>query len=45
MSEKGQKLLNKLLTYNESVVYWKQYQKFFPKQMQINESNLPIEEV
>lgn len=44
MSGKGQKLLNKLLTYNESVVYWKQYQKFFPTQMQINESNLPIEE-
>lgn len=32
------------LTYNETEVYWKKYQKFFPEELQINEKNLPIEE-
>ncbi|TXK84827.1 alpha/beta hydrolase [Paenibacillus sp. N3.4] len=36
--------MNKFLTYNESVIYWKQYQKFFPEDMQINEHHLPEEE-
>lgn len=31
-------------TYNETDVYWKQYQRFFPKELRINENNLPIEE-
>lgn len=32
------------LTYNESVLYWKQYQSFFPEAMQLREGHLPIEE-
>ncbi|NOU89134.1 alpha/beta fold hydrolase [Paenibacillus sp. LMG 31460] len=32
------------LTYNESVVYWKKYQKFFPEEMWLKETNLPTEE-
>ena len=32
------------LTYNETEVYWKKYQKFFPEELQINEKNLPTEE-
>ncbi|BBH22374.1 esterase [Paenibacillus baekrokdamisoli] len=36
--------MNNISTYNESVVYWKQYQKFFPEEMQINENHLPVEE-
>jgi len=36
--------MNKSQTYNQSVVYWKQYQKFFPEEMQINEDHLPTEE-
>lgn len=31
-------------TYNETDVYWKNYQKFFPEELQINEDCLPIEE-
>ncbi|WP_424769418.1 alpha/beta hydrolase [Paenibacillus sp. sgz302251] len=34
----------KHLTYNESEVYWKKYQKFFPEELQITENNLPSEE-
>lgn len=34
----------KHLTYNENEVYWKGYQRFFPEELRINESNLPIEE-
>ncbi|WP_240344006.1 alpha/beta hydrolase [Paenibacillus sp. SYP-B3998] len=33
-----------LLTYNHSNLYWKQYQKFFPLEIRINEKNLPSEE-
>ncbi|WP_130615928.1 alpha/beta hydrolase [Cohnella abietis] len=36
--------MTKRNTYNESVGYWKQYQKFFPEEMQINENHPPIEE-
>lgn len=36
--------MNKFSTYNQSVIYWKQYQKFFPEEMQINENHLPTEE-
>lgn len=36
--------MNEFSTYNNSVIYWKQYQKFFPAEMQVNDSNLPIEE-
>ncbi|OKP84380.1 alpha/beta hydrolase [Paenibacillus sp. P32E] len=32
------------LTYNESEIYWKQYQKFFPEELRIAENNLPSEE-
>lgn len=32
------------LTYNEAEVYWKKYQRFFPKELRIDESNQPIEE-
>ena len=32
------------LTYNESEVYWKKYQEFFPEELRINENNLPTEE-
>ena len=31
-------------TYNETEVYWKQYQRFFPEELRINENNLPKEE-
>ncbi|WP_405115090.1 alpha/beta fold hydrolase [Paenibacillus sp. FSL K6-1217] len=31
-------------SYNQSVTYWKQYQKFFPDDMQINADHLPAEE-
>ncbi|OPH53482.1 thioesterase [Paenibacillus ferrarius] len=31
-------------TYNTSIDYWKQYQKFFPENMRITENNLPAEE-
>jgi hypothetical protein len=34
----------KQLTYNESEVYWKKYQRFFPEELQITEDNLPFEE-
>ena len=34
----------KNVTYNENVVYWKKYQRFFPEELQINENNLPTEE-
>ncbi|ETT44301.1 esterase/lipase/thioesterase [Paenibacillus sp. FSL R7-269] len=36
--------MNKDSSYNQSVTYWKQYQKFFPDDMQINEPHLPAEE-
>jgi pimeloyl-ACP methyl ester carboxylesterase len=36
--------MSKRSTYNESVDYWKQYQNFFPEEMQINDNHLPIEE-
>lgn len=36
--------MNEFSTYNQSVIYWKQYQKFFPEEMQINENHLPTEE-
>lgn len=36
--------MNTPQTYNQSVDYWKQYQKFFPEEMQINENGLPKEE-
>ncbi|WP_342421800.1 alpha/beta hydrolase [Paenibacillus sp. FSL E2-0178] len=36
--------MNKDSSYNQSVTYWKQYQKFFPDDMQINENHLPTEE-
>ncbi|WP_138756240.1 alpha/beta fold hydrolase [Paenibacillus sinopodophylli] len=36
--------MNKFSTYNQSVTYWKQYQKFFPEEMQIHEDHLPSEE-
>ncbi|UQZ37369.1 alpha/beta hydrolase [Paenibacillus sp. PK3_47] len=32
------------MTYNEDENYWKEYQKFFPKELRINENNLPTEE-
>ncbi|MBY3621061.1 alpha/beta hydrolase [Acinetobacter sp. CUI P1] len=32
------------LTYNETEMYWKKYQKFFPEELRINEHNLPTEE-
>lgn len=31
-------------TYNETEVYWKKYQGFFPDELYINENNLPTEE-
>ncbi|MFC7686329.1 hypothetical protein [Ureibacillus sp. GCM10028918] len=31
-------------TYNETEVYWKKYQRFFPDELRINENNLPTEE-
>lgn len=31
-------------TYNETEVYWKNYQKFFPEELRINEDCLPFEE-
>jgi len=34
--------MNELRTYHQS--YWKQYQRFFPKEMQLNEDHLPVEE-
>jgi alpha-beta hydrolase superfamily lysophospholipase len=34
----------KNLTYNEVEVYWKRYQRFFPKELRIDENNQPIEE-
>ncbi|MEK4485430.1 hypothetical protein MHH81_07455 [Psychrobacillus sp. FSL H8-0484] len=34
----------KNLTYNETEVYWKKYQRFFPEELRINEKNLPKEE-
>lgn len=36
--------MNKDSSYNQSVTYWKLYQKFFPDDMQINENHLPTEE-
>lgn len=32
------------LAYNETEVYWKKYQRFFPEELRINENNLPTEE-
>ena len=34
----------KNLTNNETEVYWKKYQRFFPEELRINEKNLPKEE-
>ncbi|MFC7685006.1 alpha/beta hydrolase [Ureibacillus sp. GCM10028918] len=31
-------------TYNETELYWKKYQRFFPVELRINENNLPTEE-
>jgi alpha-beta hydrolase superfamily lysophospholipase len=31
-------------TYNETEVYWKSYQKFFPEELRITEDCLPVEE-
>jgi len=35
---------NRNLTYNENELYWRQYQKFFPQALRINEMNQPTEE-
>ena len=43
----GDKRVNSTIkhqTYNETKVYWKNYQKFFPKELRINEDCLPVEE-
>ena len=32
------------LAYNETEVYWKEYQRFFPEELRIDENNLPTEE-
>lgn len=43
----GAKKVNSIIkrpTYNETEVYWKQYQGFFPVELRINDNNLPIEE-
>ena len=32
------------LAYNDTEVYWKKYQRFFPEELRINEKNLPTEE-
>ncbi|MFB9324913.1 alpha/beta hydrolase [Paenibacillus aurantiacus] len=32
------------LTYNETELYWKNYQKFFPEELRLNENQLPSEE-
>ncbi|MGX6445728.1 alpha/beta hydrolase [Neobacillus sp. K501] len=32
------------LTYNETEIYWKDYQRFFPEELRINENNLPTEQ-
>ncbi|RIX51575.1 alpha/beta hydrolase [Paenibacillus nanensis] len=34
----------KRLSYNESELYWKNYQKFFPEELRLNENCLPTEE-
>ncbi|MHA7965578.1 alpha/beta fold hydrolase [Paenibacillus sp. CAU 1782] len=31
-------------TYNQSELYWRQYQRFFPEEMQLDENHLPLEE-
>ncbi|WP_042167880.1 alpha/beta hydrolase [Paenibacillus gorillae] len=36
--------MSKLQTYNHTVHYWKQYQPFFPEEMQLTENQLPAEE-
>lgn len=36
--------MKELLTYNQSVRYWEQYQKFFPEEMRITPDNGPTEE-
>lgn len=35
---------NKDLTYNETEIYWKKYQSFFPEELRLNEKSLPTEE-
>jgi alpha-beta hydrolase superfamily lysophospholipase len=35
---------NKHQTYNETEVYWKNYQKFFPEELRITDDCLPVEE-
>lgn len=32
------------LAYNETEVYWKKYQRFFPEELRITDNNLPTEE-
>lgn len=32
------------LAYNDTEIYWKEYQRFFPEELRINENNLPTEE-
>ena len=32
------------LTYNETEIYWKKYQSFFPEELRLNEKSLPTEE-
>lgn len=32
------------LTYNETEIYWKKYQRFFPEELRLNEKSLPTEE-
>src|SRR5690554_6267297 len=44
MGDNNMNSSTKHLTYNESEVYWKKYQKFFPEELQITENNLPSEE-
>jgi len=34
----------KCLTYNESELYWKKYQRFFPEQLRLHEDHVPTEE-
>ncbi|WP_034671807.1 alpha/beta hydrolase [Ectobacillus panaciterrae] len=32
------------LTYNNSVLYWRQYQNYIPEEIRLDEKNLPLEE-
>lgn len=44
MGEKRVNSNTRKLTYNETEIYWKKYQKFFPEELRIKENNLPTEE-